>query len=505
MEAKKTNEPILTMRHVTKTFPGVKALDDVHFNVYPGRVMALLGENGAGKSTLMKVLTGVYQPDGGEITYRGKAVRFSGPAESQDAGIAIIHQELNLIESLSVGENIFLGREPKKFLNIVDWKKLMDSATELLDRLKVKVSPRIQVRQLTIGVKQMVEIAKALSLDAELIIMDEPTDALTDQETEQLFTVIRALRAQGKSIVYISHRLSEIFEICDDVTIFRDGTFIDEVPVSAIDEAGLIEKMVGRRLEEQYPYVGHAATEEILMVKNLQAKGVKEASFSLKKGEILGVAGLMGAGRTELAKVLYGCVPIEGGQVTLEGQTLDLRSEKEALERGIAYVSEDRKKDGLVLGMNVRENISLSSLRSIAKGIHVDRNQERRIAGEYIESMSIKTPSADQRVKFLSGGNQQKVSIAKSLMTRPKVLILDEPTRGVDVGAKREIYELMNTFTKEGMSIIMISSEIPELLGMSDRILVMHEGETEAILDREAATQETIMRHAVGLKGAQTS
>ncbi len=505
MTRKESREPILTMRHVTKTFPGVKALDDVHFNVYPGRVMALLGENGAGKSTLMKVLTGVYQPDSGEITYRGTPVRFSGPAESQEAGISIIHQELNLIESLSVGENIFLGREPRKFLNVVDWKKMMGSAQALLERMKVTISPRTEVKHLTIGVKQMVEIAKALSIDAELIIMDEPTDALTDQETEQLFNVIRDLRDQGKSIVYISHRLSEIFEICDDVTVFRDGAFIDEVPVSKIDESGLIEKMVGRRLEEQYPYVGHTAKEDILSVRNLTAKGVKEASFSLKKGEVLGVAGLMGAGRTELAKVLYGSVPIGSGQVLLEGQSISLKSEKEALERGIAYVSEDRKKDGLVLGMNVRENISLSSLRDIAKGIHIDRSQERSIAGKYIDSMSIKTPSAEQRVKFLSGGNQQKVSIAKSLMTQPKVLILDEPTRGVDVGAKREIYELMNTFTEKGMSIIMISSEIPELLGMADRILVMHEGETEAILSREEATQETIMRHAVGLKGAQTS
>ncbi len=490
---------ILEMKHVTKTFPGVKALDDVHLNVYEGQVMALLGENGAGKSTLMKILSGVYAKTEGSIFYKGKEVDMKGPKDAQELGIAIIHQELNLIEEMSIGENIFLGREPKKGFGIINWSELMAKSKGLLDALGIDIDPARKVKRFSIGNKQMFEIAKALSLDAELIIMDEPTDALTDQETEALFQVIRDLKAEGKSIVYISHRLKEIFEICDDVTILRDGQFIAEKPVSDIDEDGLIELMVGRKLEEQYPYIDTKTGNVVLSVSDLENQYVHDVNFEIKEGEILGVAGLMGAGRTELAKTLFGHYGVKSGSLVLDGQPVSFKSEKQAIESGITYVSEDRKKDGLVLGMSVRENMSMSALKRIAPMGVINRKMENDIADDFVSQLSIKTPSLAQKVKFLSGGNQQKVSISKSLMTEPKVLILDEPTRGVDVGAKKEIYDLMNAFKERGMAILMISSEIPELLGMCDRIMVMHEGTVSGVIHRDSANQEHIMRLAVGL------
>lgn len=493
-------EKILEMKHVTKTFPGVKALDDVHLNVYKGQVMALLGENGAGKSTLMKILSGVYTKSEGTINYKGQEIEMKGPKDAQDLGIAIIHQELNLIEDMSIGENIFLGREPKRAFGVINWSELIAKSNALMKSLNIDVDPRKNVKHFSIGNKQMFEIAKALSLDAELIIMDEPTDALTDQETESLFEVIRALKAEGKSIVYISHRLKEIFEICDDVTILRDGQFIAEKSVSQIDEDGLIEMMVGRKLEEQYPYLNSKNGEAVFKVEKLENKYVHNVSFELKKGEILGVAGLMGAGRTELAKSLFGRYKIDSGTVHLDGKSIVLKSEKHAIESGIAYVSEDRKKDGLVLGMTVKENMSMSALKWLANYGVIDKKLENKMADDFVDQLSIKTPSTNQKVKFLSGGNQQKVSISKSLMTEPKVLILDEPTRGVDVGAKKEIYDLMNEFKEKGMAILMISSEIPELLGMCDRIMVMHEGTVSGVIHRGTADQESIMRLAVGLR-----
>lgn len=494
-------DKILEMKHVTKVFPGVKALDDVHLNVYSGQVMALLGENGAGKSTLMKILSGVYTKTEGTILYRGQEVNMKGPRDAQDLGIAIIHQELNLVEEMSIGENIFLGREPKKALGVLNWSELVSRSKELLRSLNIDVDPKKKVKNFSIGKKQMFEIAKALSLQAELIIMDEPTDALTDQETESLFEVIRALKADGKSIVYISHRLKEIFEICDDVTILRDGQFIAERPVSEINEEMLIEMMVGRKLEEQYPYMNTTGGDVVLKVRNLKNEHVHDISFDMNRGEILGVAGLMGAGRTELAKTLFGHYKIQSGTVELEGAPVVFKSEKQAIEAGLTYVSEDRKKDGLILGMNVKENMSMSALRRFAKSGVINQNLENKTADEFVDQLSIKTPSLNQKVKFLSGGNQQKVSISKSLMTEPKVLILDEPTRGVDVGAKKEIYDLMNIFKEKGMAILMISSEIPELLGMCDRIMVMHEGTVSGIIHRGGADQESIMRLAVGLGG----
>ncbi len=493
-------DKILSIENVTKVFPGVKALDNVHLNAYKGKVMALLGENGAGKSTLMKVLTGVYEKTEGTIYFKGRELIVKNVKDAGENGISIIHQELNLIDELTIAENIFLGREPRNKLGIIHSQQLYKKADELLKELDLDITSRTKVKGLSIGIKQMVEIAKALSFDSELIIMDEPTDALTDKETKTLFKVIEKLRNNGKSIIYISHRLKEIFEICDDVTVLRDGKFVAERKVSDITEDDLIEMMVGRKLDEQYPYTEEVLGDNVLEVNNLTNEYLKDISFYLKEKEILGVAGLMGSMRTELGKTLYGHYKIKSGEIILEQKKLSIKSEKNAIDSGITYVSEDRKKDGLVLSMNIRENITLSSLRKISKANVIKKIKEKNIADLYIEKLSIKTPSKEQKVNNLSGGNQQKVSISKSLFTEPKVLILDEPTRGVDVGAKKEIYTLMNEFKSNGMSIMMISSEIPEIIGMCDRVLVMHEGKVSGILERNQMTQEEIMKLAVGVR-----
>lgn len=492
-------EKIISMKKIRKEFSGVRVLKDVDFNIYDGKIMALIGENGAGKSTLMKILTGVYTKTSGEIYMDGKEVNFTGTKESQKSGIAIIHQELNLIRHLSIGENIFLGREPVARMKNIKWKKLYEESQQWLDKLGLNEDPRELVGNLSVGKQQLVEIAKALSLNARVIIMDEPTGALTVSETEKLFRVIRELKEQGHSIVYISHRLKEIFEICDDVTVLRDGELIGERCIDELDEDKIIEMMVGRKLNEQYPRILCEPGEVVLDVKNLSNRFVRNVSFQLRHGEILGVAGLMGAGRTELARTLYGIYEKDQGDIVLENRKIRLNNPTDALKQGIAYVSEDRKANGIVLGLNVRENITLASLKSYS-GImgNISKLKEEKSAQHYINSMSIKTSDSKQLLKYLSGGNQQKVSLAKNLDSNPKVLILDEPTRGVDVGAKKEIYELINRFKKEGMSIIMISSEIPEILGMSDRIMVMHEGEIKGTLNRNEATQEKIMSLAVG-------
>lgn len=496
------NETLVKMKNISKEFPGVKALEDVDLNAYNGRVMALLGENGAGKSTLMKILTGVYERSSGEIYYKGEKVNFNSPKESQEKGIGIIHQELNLLPNLTIAENIFLGREPVGKTGKINWSKLYSDSEMLLKKLKIDKNPKTLIKNLSIGIKQMVEIAKALSLDAELIIMDEPTDALTDTETENLFRVINELRDEGKGVIYISHRLDEIFEICDDVTILRDGKFIKEEKVKNINKEQMIELMVGRKLTEQFPVLDKNIGDVVLEVKNLKNEHIDNVSFNVKKGEILGVAGLMGAGRTELAKTIFGLYKVDSGEVRLDGKKLNINSPHDAIKSGISYVSEDRKKDGLVLGLSVKDNMTLSSLKEFTDSFgKINKKDENSICDQFIKSMSIRTPSKKQKVKNLSGGNQQKVAITKSLIAEPKVLILDEPTRGVDVGAKREIYDLINKFKKNGMAIIMISSEIPEILGMSDRIMVMNEGKKSGEVDRKKANQKNIMKLAVGMKG----
>jgi ribose transport system ATP-binding protein len=489
---------ILELSGIVKEFPGVKALDGAQLNVYEGKVMALLGENGAGKSTMMKIMTGIYKRDEGSIKYNGKEVEFKGPRESQEAGIAIIHQELNLIDHLSIAENIFLGREITKGFKI-DWKGMFREADKLLKKLNMSYPSTTLVSELSIGEKQMVEIAKTLSQNAKIIVMDEPTDALTDSETESLFNVIKELVKENKSIVYISHRLKEIFEICDYTTIMRDGKFIGEAKVSEIDEDFIIEKMVGRKLEEQFPRVEVEIGDILLEVRNLNSDVTKEINFALRKGEILGIAGLMGAGRTELAKTIYGSYKKTSGNIYIDGKEVRINSPQEGLKNKIAYVSEDRKGDGLVLGLSVKENMSLSSLEQFENAYKkINQTTESSRVQEFIEKFNVKTPTMDQLIKNLSGGNQQKVAIAKALMTGPKVLILDEPTRGVDVGAKKEIYDLINEFKKQGMSIIIISSEMPEIMGLSDRIIVMYGNTITGTFQRNEATQEKIMKCAVG-------
>lgn len=490
-------ESVLELKGIIKDFPGVRALDGACVSLHEGRVMALLGENGAGKSTLMKVMTGIYAPDGGTITLRGKQVSFQNPKESQAAGIAIIHQELNLIPHLSIAENIFLGHEPVKS-GLIDWKRLYADADQLLAKLNLNHSAKELVGSLSVGKQQMVEIAKALSQDASIIVMDEPTDALTDSETESLFAVIRELTAQNKSLVYITHRLKEVFEICNDVTVMRDGKFIEDAAVSDISEGWIIEKMVGRKLTDLYPRVDTKPGAVTLEVKNLVGDQVDGITFSISEGEIVGVAGLMGAGRTEFARTIYGAYAYSAGSISVSGKRVEIRSPKEAITHGIAYVSEDRKRDGLVLGLSVRENMSLSSLGSFNKGFMLNESAERTEVDSYIGAFNIKTPSIEQIIKNLSGGNQQKVAIAKALMTEPKLLILDEPTRGVDVGAKKEIYELINTLKEKGLSILMISSEMPEVLGMSDRVVVMHNQRITGEFPIAEATQEKIMKCAIG-------
>lgn len=493
------SDSVIQMRGITKDFPGVRALKSVDFNIYKGKIMALVGENGAGKSTLMKILTGVYEKTSGDIFLDGMQVQIRNTREAQNMGIAIIHQELNLLSNLSIGENIFLGREPVNSLGKIQWNKLFQAAKEIMNRLGITDKPETLVGELSIGKQQMVEIAKAISLNAQVIVMDEPTGALTDKETESLFRVIRELKAEGKSIVYISHRLKEIFEICDDVTVMRDGQFIAEYPINEVDEDRIIESMVGRKLTEQYPRVTCQTGKVLLEIKNLTNFYVKDISFSLRSGEIVGLAGLMGSGRTEMARTIYGVLETEGGEIIVEGKPVRIKSPGQAIKNGISYVSEDRKGNGVVLGLNVKENISLSVLQKLSGlfGV-INKKKEEAAALESIKGMSIKTSGVKQLVKNLSGGNQQKVSLSKCLMTNPRILILDEPTRGVDVGAKKEIYDIINQFKKAGMSILMISSEIPEILGMSDRIMVMHEGRLMGCLERETADQESIMRLAVG-------
>lgn len=494
-----TIKPILQMINVVKTFPGVKALDGAYLNIYPGRVMALLGENGAGKSTLMKVMTGIYSKDAGQLMYQGQEADFRGSKDSQEQGVSIIHQELNLIPELSIAENIFLGREPISRFGRINWKEIRAQAARLLEVLDVCFDPSTLVGKLSIGVQQMVEIAKALSFSSRIIIMDEPTDALTDKETESLFKVIRQLRAENRGIVYISHRLQEIFQICDDATIMRDGRFINESAVSALTEDTMIEKMVGRPLDEQYPRVEVEAGQTVLEVKELTAPGVNNVSLQLREGEIVGISGLMGAGRTELMKALYGANPVSNGSIAVAGKVCQICSPAQGLKAGISYISEDRKADGLVLELSVADNMSLCSLKQFCAALgKIDKGKENGSIAHFINAFNIKTPSSRQLIKNLSGGNQQKVAIAKGLMINPKILILDEPTRGVDVGAKKEIYQLINKFKVKGMSILLVSSDMPEVLGMSDRILVMHEGRITGELTHDEATQEKLMRFAVG-------
>lgn len=492
-----TTQCLLRLNDIDKAFPGVQALSCASLSVYAGQAMGLVGENGAGKSTLMKILTGIYSQDNGDIEYLGQSVRFADPKASQLAGISIIHQELNLIGELSIAENIFLGREFTTRFGNIDWKQMYQAADTLLAELSFDFPSTTLVEQLSVGEQQMVEIAKALSFQSRVIIMDEPTDALTDSETDALFRVIRNLKAEGCGIVYISHRLKEIFTICEQVTVFRDGHFIQENYTDSINENQLIEAMVGRQLTEQYPYLEPNVGDIKLQAVDLCADGVVQANFSVRGGEILGISGLMGAGRSELMKALYGVNPIISGKVLLNQHPVNVGSAQAALANGIAYISEDRKGEGLVLGMTVEENITLSALHLFCHWGRIQHQKTHQAARQFVDLFNIKTPGIKQTVGLLSGGNQQKVAIAKGVLSKPQVLILDEPTRGVDVGARKEIYQLMNQLKREGMAIIVVSSDMPEVLGMSDRILTMYNGSISGEFSRAEATQEKLLTAAM--------
>jgi ribose transport system ATP-binding protein len=481
------------MRNITKRFPGVLALSDVSFDVAVGEVHALVGENGAGKSTLMKIIAGVYTRDAGEITFKGRPVSFTTPRQAQNAGIATIYQELNQIPYLSVTENIFLGSELERGV-LLRWSEMHERARELLSRLHLDVDPRWPVNRLGVAQQQMVEVAKALHHKADLIIMDEPTSALSIREIDDLFTIIHDLKAQGVGLVYISHHLEEAFDIGDRITVLRDGRQVCTEPADKLDMETLIRHMVGRDLSEQFPKEPVPLGPEVLRVENLtQGKRLRNLSFSVRAGEVLGIAGLVGAGRTELVRAIFGADPIDSGTIYVGGQPVRIRAPRDAIRCGIALLTEDRKQQGLILGMSTRENLTLSVLRTLTRGLMTNRRKETGLAQSFIDSMAIKTPSQDQLVINLSGGTQQKVVLGKWMATQPKVLIFDEPTRGIDVGAKVEIYRLMNALARQGVAILMVSSELTEILGMSDRVLVIREGVMTGILDRAEATQERIM------------
>lgn len=491
----------LQMNNITKRFPGVVALSNVGFTLRRGEVHALLGENGAGKSTLMKILSGVYQPDEGEILFEGRSVTFASPLEAQLLGITIIHQEFNLFPDLTVEENIFIGREFCKKNNRwqLDAKTQRQKVQTILDTLNLKIKPETRVADLTVAQQQMVEIAKAISVNAKILIMDEPTAALTESEIDSLFNVTRLLKQQGTGIVYISHRLEELALIADRATVMRDGQFIGTVDYETVQISDLIAMMVGRKLGDIYPrrppFTGRDA---VLEVKNLTRKDVlHDIHFSLYRGEILGLSGLMGAGRTELARALFGADKIDGGEIKLHGKAVAISSVHQAIEQGIGYLTEDRKKEGLALGLSVELNIMLGNYPEYSDAFGIVKEKRcQQTSEQLVNALRIKTPHLQQPALHLSGGNQQKIIIARWVCKDTDILIFDEPTRGIDVGAKLEIYELMNRLVAKGKSIIMISSELPEILGMCDRILVMRNGRITSELDNATATQENIMKYA---------
>ncbi|MGV2103839.1 sugar ABC transporter ATP-binding protein [Rhizobium sp. 21-4511-3d] len=495
---------VLEMRNITKAFPGVLALDGMNLKVRAGTVHVLVGENGAGKSTLMKILSGTYTIDSGEIIFKGDPLSGQDTSAALERGISMIHQELSPVLDMTIAENIFLGREPamsdKGFLSrFVDFTRMNADTKALLDRLGLKYSPETRMRDLSIAAMQLIEIVKAISREASLVIMDEPTSAISDTEVAMLFSQIADLKAAGVAIIYITHKMDEIFQIADDITVMRDGQFIAAAPASEYDETKLISQMVGRTISSIFPKEEVPIGDVVLSVDSLSREGAfANVSFNVRAGEIVGLSGLIGAGRTEVARVIFGLDAATSGSIALNGVPLRLKSPADAIRNGIAMVSEDRKAEGLVLCRSVGENISLANLKKFTAGLFVSERQEESAAQRMIKMLQIKTPDTAMIVENLSGGNQQKIVIAKWLLGDLKLLILDEPTRGIDVGSKSEIHRLMTDFARQGLAIIMISSELPEILGMSDRVVVMAEGRVAGELTRREANQESIMRLATG-------
>jgi ribose transport system ATP-binding protein len=491
--------PVLRVSDVSKTYPGVRALERVDLEVLPGEIHAVIGENGAGKSTLMKIIFGVTQPDSGTIELQGKPVTIASPVEAQHLGIAMVHQELNLVPALDVARNIYLGREPSFALGVIDWPRLYHEAATLLQQLGIPLHPRRVVRGLSTAQKQMVEIARALSWKSTLLILDEPTSSLTQAEIHELFRILRDLRADRVAVLYISHRLEELPEIADRVTVMRDGHTVGTVAAQGTPVAALIRMMVGRSVDQQFPRIRVPLSDEVLRVEGMTRHGVVEdVSFSVRGGEIVGMAGLVGAGRSELARLIVGADAKDAGKVFIAGQEVEIGSPAAAIAAGVALLPEDRKQQGLVLPLPVKTNLSLATLRQFTRfGIIAERKRDT-MAERFVRDLRIRTPSLEFPVRNLSGGNQQKVVLGKWLGSRPRVLIFDEPTRGIDVGAKVEVYEEMNALIAQGAAILLISSELPEVLGMSDRVLVMDRGRLVADLTREEATPERVIALASG-------
>ncbi|CAN7586506.1 sugar ABC transporter ATP-binding protein [Variovorax sp. LjRoot178] len=494
-----TASPVISIKGVSKAFSGVRALDNVQIELFPGEVHALMGENGAGKSTLMKILAGVYQKDSGEILLDGKEVDIDSPHSAQKHGISIIHQELNLMNHLSAAQNIFIGREPRHLGMFVDENALNRNAAEIFERMHLKLDPRTPVGELTVAKQQMVEIAKALSFDSRVLIMDEPTAALNNAEVADLFTIIRKLKAHSVAMVYISHKMDELQQIADRVTVMRDGQYVATVPMATTSTDRIINMMVGRDIGDVANHTpdtsGHPV---VLEVRNLnRGKAIRDVNFTLRKGEILGFAGLMGAGRTEVARAVFGADRVDSGEIHVHGELAQIRSPEDAVAHGIGYLSEDRKHFGLATGLDVETNIVMSSLKRYLKfGTVVDEKRTRIVAQDYVKQLKIKTSSVGKQVKLLSGGNQQKIVIAKWLLRDCDILFFDEPTRGIDIGAKSEIYKLLDALAEQGKAIVMISSELPEVIRMSHRILVMCEGRITGEIPGREATQENIMQLA---------
>jgi ribose transport system ATP-binding protein len=490
---------LLEMQHIRKEYPGVIALDDVHFELRAGEVHCLLGENGAGKSTLMKILSGALRRDSGAILINGKEADIHSPADSQRHGIGMIYQDFKLVPELSVAENILLGNEPKGGNSLfIDYTRLHEAARQALALLDENIDTNVSVSLLSIAQRQIVEIAKTLSKRVKILAMDEPSASLTEKELQNLFKVIRKLKSEGVGVIYISHRLEEIFEIGDRVTILRDGKFIHTSPIAEVDRKGLVRWMVGRELENEYPKIILQRGKEVLKIEHLSAGFLSDINCTLHQGEILGLSGLVGAGRSELARVIFGADKKEQGKILFEGKEITPRSPREAIDLGIGLLTEDRNKYGLIMQMSVRENITLSNLQEIIKGGFIRRSTENSVTTKFSDDLRVKTPSIEQEVEHLSGGNRQKVVLARWLFTKSKLLIFDEPTAGIDVGVKYEIYNLINNLAKEGVGVIVISSDLPELLGICDRIIVMCEGKITGNLSRQEATQERIMTLATG-------
>ena len=486
------NNYILTLKNITKEFPGVKALDDVTINIERGTIHGLIGENGAGKSTLIKVLAGIYQPNKGEIILDGKPCRFNSPIEARRAGISVVHQEIKLAEPLSVAENMFLGNVQLKN-GLVDWKGMRRRAREIVEDLGMDIDINAQVSSLTVAKKQIVEIMHAINNNSRILIMDEPSAVLTDRELEVMFRIVKQLRDEGITIIYISHRLDEIFGLCSNVSVLRDGCHIDTIPVASVDRQGLINMMVGREMGQEYPKEVGNVGGTILEVKNLSRGILQDISFEVKSGEVFGISGLVGAGRTELARAILGIDKPESGEVYVRGKKVHYRTFADAIRDGLGLIPEDRKLQGLVQIMSVKRNTTLVNMKRVLRAGVISSSLEEKLSKEYADKLHVVTPSMETEVQYLSGGNQQKVVIAKWLFQNSEILFLDEPTRGIDVGAKAEIYRLINRMAKEGKTIIMISSEMPELLGLCDRIMVMHEGHKMGELNAAEATQEKIM------------